>query len=65
MLIQALQEGDENIKVAAAEHLGRLIAADAVPALSAAAREASPAVRDTAYQALTYIALATGQRVTF
>jgi HEAT repeat protein len=65
-LLQALQEGDDDeLKAAAADHLGRLLAVDAVPALSAAARDASPGTRDAAYQALTYIALATGQRLTF
>lgn len=64
-LLQALQEGDDEMKAAAADHLGRLVAVEAVSALAAAAREASTTVRDTAYEALAYIGMATGERVMF
>ncbi len=63
-LIQAMQDGGESIRMAAADYLGRLALVDAVPVLIAAARENSPGVRDAAYKALAQIALTTGQRVT-
>ncbi len=63
-LVQAMQDGDEPIRMAAADYLGRLNTADAIPVLIAAARESSPGVRDAAYKALAQIAMTTGQRVT-
>lgn len=62
-MLDALKESDEAIRAAAADHLGRIAAADAVPLLSAAARESSPHLRELAYKALVTIAMATGQKV--
>ncbi|MBI3242711.1 MAG: HEAT repeat domain-containing protein [Chloroflexi bacterium] len=62
-LVQAMQDGDEPNRMAAADYLGRLTHTDAIPVLIAAARENSPGVRDAAYKALAHVAMATGQRI--
>ncbi len=64
MLLQALRDGKEAERIAAADHLGRTAAADVLPALRAAIHDSAPGVRETAYQALANIAFATGQKVT-
>ncbi len=60
-LVRALQEGDEAIRLAAAESLGALGAVDAIKPLYAALRDSHPEVRDAAYRALTSISLASGR----
>jgi len=62
-MLDALKEGDEQVRMAAADHLGRMAAADAVPLLTAAARENLPHLRDMAYKSVVSIAMATGQRL--
>lgn len=63
-LINALQEGDEMVRIAAADHLGRIAATEAISPLTEAVRGNLPALKEMAYRALANIALATGQRVT-
>ena len=60
-LVRALQEGDEAIRLAAAESLGALGAVDAIKPLYAALRDSHPEVRDAAYRALVSISLASGR----
>jgi HEAT repeat protein len=64
VLMQALQEGEDMVRVAAADHLGRIAATEAIAPLTEAARGSQPALKEMAYRALANIALATGQRVT-
>ena len=64
VLLQALQEGEDKVRIAAADHLGRIAATEAIAPLSEAARGNQPALKEMAYRALANIALATGQRVT-
>ena len=63
-MLDVLKDADEEVRMAAADHLGRLGATDALPLLTAAARENSRALREVAYKALANIALATGQKIT-
>ncbi len=51
-LVRALQEGDEPIRLAAAEALGGLGHPDSVTPLYAALRDTHPEIRDAAYRAL-------------
>jgi HEAT repeat protein len=59
-MIRALQEGDENTRIAAAEALGALNMAEAISPLYAALRDQSHLVRDAAYRSLGRISLALG-----
>nr|MBI2905684.1 HEAT repeat domain-containing protein [Chloroflexota bacterium] len=63
VLLRALQDGDEATQAAAADVLGRMAAADAITPLTTAVRQGSPSVRETAYQALANISIATGQKI--
>jgi HEAT repeat protein len=62
-MLDALKDGEEPVRIAAADHLGRVAATDAVPLLAAAVRDGSQHLRDMAYKALVNIGLATGQKV--
>ncbi|MEK6573831.1 MAG: HEAT repeat domain-containing protein, partial [Chloroflexota bacterium] len=57
------KENDDVLRMAAADHLGRIAATDAIPLLTAAARASSPNLREVAYKALVTVAMATGQKV--
>ena len=60
-MIRALQEGDENIRLAAAEALGALSLPEALTPLYAALRDQSYRVRDSAYRSLGRISVALGE----
>lgn len=60
-LVRALQEGDEAIRLAAVEALGRLGAADGIKALYGTLRDEHPEIRDAAYRSLGSISQAAGQ----
>ncbi|HLB49899.1 MAG TPA: HEAT repeat domain-containing protein [Anaerolineales bacterium] len=62
-MLDALKENDDVLRMAAADHLGRIAATDAIPLLTAAARASSPNLREVAYKALVTVAMATGQKV--
>jgi len=62
-MLDALKDSDEPVRMAAADHFGRVAGTDALPLLTSAAREPSVALREAAYKALAHIAMATGQRV--
>ncbi len=62
-MLDALKEAEDPVRIAAADHFGRLGAADAIPLLTAAARDGSLPLREAAYRALCNIAMTTGQRV--
>lgn len=62
-MLDALKDADEPVRMAAADHFGRVAGTDALPLLTNAARESSVALREVAYKALAHVAMATGQRV--
>lgn len=62
-MLDALKDADEPVRMAAADHFGRVAGTDALPLLTNAARESSVALREVAYKSLAHIAMATGQRV--
>lgn len=64
LMIVALQEGDDRVRIAAADYLGRTATTSAVGALATVARGGAPAPREAALRAMAYIAIATGQRTT-
>nr|MBN1229996.1 HEAT repeat domain-containing protein [Anaerolineae bacterium] len=59
-MIRALQEGDEHIRMAAAEALGALGLPEGINALYAALVDKEPTIRDSAFRALSSISNATG-----
>ncbi len=62
-MLDALREADEPVRMAAADHFGRVAGTDALPVLTSAARDSTAALREIAYKALANISMATGQRV--
>ncbi len=59
-LIRALQEGEEKVRLAAAQTLGMMGRAESVKALYAMLQDPSPAIRDAAHRALGHIQAALG-----
>ncbi len=59
-MIRALQEGEDHIRMAAAEALGALALPEGVNALYIALVDGEPVIRDSAYRALSSISNATG-----
>jgi HEAT repeat protein len=62
-MLDALREADEPVRMAAADHFGRVAGTDAVPVLTNIARESELPLREVAYKSLAAISMATGQRV--
>lgn len=62
-MLDALKEADEPVRMAAADHFGRVAGTDAIPLLTSAARDSTVAVREIAYKSLANIAMATNQKV--
>jgi HEAT repeat protein len=62
-LIRALQEGNEAIRLAAAEALGAIAQPDCVTPLYAALRDSHAEVRDAAYRALGATSAVTGKQL--
>ncbi|HEC22395.1 MAG TPA: HEAT repeat domain-containing protein, partial [Chloroflexi bacterium] len=62
-LVRALQEGDERIRLAAAETLGALAAPEGVTPLYTALRDEHPEIRDSAYRSLGTISQASGHKL--
>jgi HEAT repeat protein len=60
VLIQALQEGNQDTRIAAAQVLGAMASREGIQPLYAALLDRSPEVRDTAYRALGRISEAFG-----
>ena len=63
VLYEALAEGDEPTRRAAAEALGRLGQPEAARELYRLLRDTNTLVRDTAFKALAQIGAASGQRM--
>jgi HEAT repeat protein len=63
-LRQALNEGDEDTRIAAALTLARLALSEAIPDLLSALKVGSADVREAAFRALFEISLAAGRRIT-
>jgi HEAT repeat protein len=63
-LRRALNDGDDDTRIAAALTLARLALTEAIPDLRAALRAASADVRDAAFRALYEVAQAAGRRLT-
>jgi HEAT repeat protein len=63
LLNRALKEGEERVRLAAAQSLGRLGDPLAARELYAALRDPAPLIRDAAFRALAHIAALTGQKM--
>jgi HEAT repeat protein len=63
MLIRVLQEGDDEVRFAATDTLGKIGGWEAVKPLYAALRDSSPTVREAAYRSLTSISQAIGREL--
>jgi HEAT repeat protein len=64
VLRRALNDGDDDTRIAAALTLSRLALSEAIPDLQACLRAASADVRDAAFRALFEVAQAAGRRLT-
>jgi len=63
ILNRAFKEGEERVRLAAAQSLGRLGDPAAARELYAALRDPAPLIRDAAFRALAHIAALTGQKM--
>jgi len=62
-MLDALKEAEEPVRMAAADHFGRVAGTDAIPLLTSATRESTVSMREIAYKSLANIAMATNQKV--